>query len=286
MRLLITADLHFGHARSEPLAVELIDRMNRTGGDVLLVVGDTGTADGDAIERGLERFRFSGPKLFVPGNHELWSRSDDTITLFERDLPARVRSVGWQWLQSDPFVSPGADVAIVGSVGWYDYSFAVPELGVDRRFYQAKVSPGAAARVEAHRSLIRGDEPPEALELVARWNDGRFVRLGMTDAEFLARLIEGFDRQLVSVSAVRRVVCAVHHVPFAELLPPRHGGQWDFARAYLGSAAIGRAIARHRNVSHVVCGHSHQPAEAQLGGIRAINVGSGYRQKRFLSLDL
>lgn len=286
MRLLITADLHFGHARSEPLAVELIDQMNAAGGDVLLVVGDTGAGDGDAVERGLSRFRFAGPKLFVAGNHELWSRSADTLELLRRDLPTRVGGMGWRWLQDEPFTTPGGGLAIVGSVGWYDYSFAVEELGIARRFYEAKVSPGVAARLSANQHLIAGDEPPVAMDVIARWNDGKFVRLGMTDEAFLALLLEQLEAQLSALADVPRVLCAVHHVPFAELLPPRHGMHWDFARAYLGSEALGRTILRHANVSHVVCGHSHFPAEARIGGVHAINVGSGYRQKRFVTLDL
>src|SRR5437588_5549413 len=82
LRLLVTADLHYNHARSRPLAEALIDQMNRAGGDVLLVVGDTATSDGDALERCLARFRFTGPKLFVAGNHELWTHGSDSHRLF------------------------------------------------------------------------------------------------------------------------------------------------------------------------------------------------------------
>src|SRR5689334_17194481 len=136
MRLLVTADLHYNHPRSRGLAEALIDEMNAAGGDVLLVVGDTAVADGDSLERCLERFRFAGPKLFVAGNHELWTRGEDSHRLFTEDLPRRVRSLGWQWLETTPFVAE--DLAIVGSVGWYDYAFARPELQIPRRFYENK----------------------------------------------------------------------------------------------------------------------------------------------------
>src|SRR5688572_19708624 len=62
MRLLVTADLHYNHPRSQALAMDLISQMNRAGGDVLLVVGDTAVADGDALEQCLGLFRFDGPK--------------------------------------------------------------------------------------------------------------------------------------------------------------------------------------------------------------------------------
>jgi 3',5'-cyclic AMP phosphodiesterase CpdA len=286
VRLLITADLHFAHPRSEPLAVEIIDEMNRAGGDVLLVIGDTATGEGDALERGLAHFRFDGPKLFVAGNHELWTRSAvDTYELFTLELPARIAAAGWHWLQHAPFVA--GDLAIVGSVGWYDYSYAEPSLGIDRRFYEAKLSPGVAARLREFKHLIHGDESPAALDVIARWNDGKFVRLGRSDEAFLGELLVQLDGQLTALAAMKRVICAIHHVPFAELLPPRHGMHWDFARAYLGSGAMGDVIAKHENVSYVFSGHSHSRAEATIAGrIKAINIGSGYRQKRYLQFDV
>ena len=152
MRLLVTADLHYNHARSRPLADELIACMNAAGGDVLLVVGDTATHDGDALERCLSRFTFAGPKLFVAGNHELWTLGPDSRAVFEEELPRRTRALGWHWLQTQPFVSGG--VAVVGSVGWYDYSFANPALGIPTRFYQRKASPGAAARLSEMADLF------------------------------------------------------------------------------------------------------------------------------------
>ena len=42
--------------------------IGKAGGDVLLLVGDTAHADGDALEQALSRFEFRGPKLFVAGN--------------------------------------------------------------------------------------------------------------------------------------------------------------------------------------------------------------------------
>src|SRR5258708_5439049 len=113
LRLLITADLHYNHARSKPLAEAIIDQMNDAGGDVLVGVGDTATADGDALERCLALFRFPGPKLFVAGNHELWTNGPDSHDLFSNELPRRVKALGWHWLEGDRFIA--GDIGIVGS---------------------------------------------------------------------------------------------------------------------------------------------------------------------------
>ena len=286
MRLLVTADLHFNHGRSRALAEQVIADMNAAGGDVLLVVGDTAAADGDALEQCLRLFRFSGPRLFVAGNHELWTARDDSLAIFAEELPDRVRRLGWQWLQTQPFVQ--GDLAIVGSVGWYDYSFAPQSLGIPRRFYERKVSPGAAERFTEYADLLdrTDDIAPEGRQLLARWNDGKYVKLRRSDDQFLDELLLQLGGHLESVSTCATVVAAVHHLPFHELLPPARGAQWDFARAYLGSDRIGQVLSQFTNVRQVFCGHTHFPAEAQVGAIRAVNIGSGYRWKTFRTIDL
>jgi Icc-related predicted phosphoesterase len=286
MRLLATADLHYNHAKSRESADGLIDRINGERFDALLLVGDTAAADGDALEQCLSRFTFGGPRLLVAGNHELWTHGGDSYRLFREDLPRRVRALGWQWLQTDPYRS--GDVAIVGSVGWYDYSFAQASLGIPERFYARKVSPGVAEQLAEYRDLLaRADDVgPVAREVVARWNDGRFVKLHRGDFEFLEELLRELRGQLESVRDARTVVAAVHHLPFRALLPPGHNVQLDFAKAYLGSGRLGELLLEFPNVRHALCGHSHFRARETVGHVDATNVGSGYRWKTFVTLDL
>jgi Icc-related predicted phosphoesterase len=285
MRLLATADLHYNHAVSRPLAETLIEEMNAVEADVLVVVGDTASADGDALERCLARFRFAGPKLFVSGNHELWTHGPDSYAVFKEMLPRRVRAIGWHWLEGEPFLL--GDVAIVGSAGWYDYSFAQEDLQIPRRFYEHKIAPGAVRRLDEDRQLLVGnDVPAAALRVVARWNDGPFVKLHRSDEQFLDELLEMLERSLQRVAAARSVVAAIHQLPFRELLPPPRIPQWDFAKAYLGSERIGQLLLRHANVRHVICGHSHLALEAKVGHVHAINLGSGYRWKMYRVLDV
>ena len=297
MRLLVTADLHYNHRVSRPLADELIDRMNAdaAAGDAVLVVGDTAAADGDELEQCLARFAGGGPRLFLAGNHELWTHGPDSHALFAADLPRRVRAAGWHWLEEDPVVLPGTGVAVAGTVGWYDYQFALPQLGIPRRFYEHKVSPAAADRFTQYAHLLdRTDDISEAgKEVAARWNDGRYVHLHRSDEQFLAERLAALDRDLSALGGrpgVSSVVVGVHHVPFAELMPPKPPpaavtGR-AFAGAFLGSPAIGQMLLRHPKVARVFCGHSHLPAEATIGHVRAVNVGSGYRWKTYHAVDV
>lgn len=286
MRLLVTADIHYNHPGSRRLADELIERMNRVEADVLLVVGDTAASTTAALEQCLSKFRFAGPKLFVAGNHELWTAGGDSYELFRHELPRRVRSLDWHWLEDEPFVR--GDVAIVGSIGWYDYSLAPAELGIPRRFYQHKVSPGAALQREEYEHLLerKDDISPAGWKSVARWNDGRFVRLGRSDEAFLDELTDKLDRHLSGLAHVPQIVAAIHHIPFVQMLPPPHNASWDFAKAYLGSPRLGEVLLKHPNVRWAISGHTHLPLETTAGPVRAVNIGSGYRTKRFRVLEL
>jgi predicted phosphodiesterase len=287
MRLLITSDLHFNHPGSRPVAEDLIRKINRTGGDALVLVGDTAVLADQQLEQALSRIHFKGERLFVAGNHELWTHGDDSYRLFKDELPRRVRELGWRWLQDEPFLIDD-DRAIVGSVGWYDYSFAPQSLGIPRRFYAAKISPGAAERLDEFHSLFENssDIPEHARQVVARWNDGKFVKLHRSDEEFLGELLEQLRGQLEELRNRKRVLAMIHHLPFGELLPPPKSAQWDFAKAFLGSPKIGKLLLQYENISDVYCGHSHFAASAQVRHIQAINPGCGYRHKTLRGIDV
>jgi hypothetical protein len=82
------------------------------------------------------------------------------------------------------------------------------------------------------------------------------------------------------------VIVATHHLPFHELLPPPGFSQLEFGKAYLGSDKLGQLVRPYPNVREVFCGHSHFAARADIGPIRAVNIGSSYRHKTFESIDL
>ena len=212
----------------------------------------------------------------------MWSTRADTHALFTEELPRRVRDAGWRWLETDPFEAGG--VAVIGSVGWYDYAFAPADLGIPERFYAAKVSPGAAERLTEHAALLGDDVPASAREIVVRWNDVKHIHLGRPDAAFVDECVANLKTSLAAVTA-SRVIAAVHHVPLAELLPPRVSPQLDFVRAYFGSPKLGEVLLADPRVSHILCGHTHTTADLKIGPVRAINTGSTYTAKRVLTID-
>ena len=293
LRLAVTADLHHDVPRSRASAEALARQANATDADATLLIGDAAAADGEALEQCLSLFDDNRPRLFVPGNHELWTRRRplDAEELLQDELPRRVRAAGWHWLPGMPWTRD--NTAVVGSLGWYDYAFAAPQLGLPERFYAAKISPAAAAARRLDLNLDQSGVPPIARDFFARWNDGRFIHGIADDAAFLARRLRELRADLTQVRDARRVVCAVHCCPLAELLPPVPPGpvpadklKFAFARAYLGSPRVGEAALGFPNVSHLLCGHTHVPRRAAVNGVECVNVGSGYVEKKLVVLDV
>lgn len=295
-RLIVTADLHFDVLRSRASAEHLIAQINRTEADAVVVVGDTAAADsaGDSsIEACLGRFRSDRPNLFVPGNHEWWSRRRriPVASLQHDELPRRVAGVGWHWLPGSP-VAVG-QVGIVGSCGWYDYQFASRQLGLPRRFYEAGLSPGAARRL-GRDDLLDGEGATLREDaFVARWNDTRFIADLPGNIPFRDAHLERLRADLGAATAVDHIVAAIHVCPHPELLPrvppgpvPPEKLKYAFARAYLGSPRFGKLLSDDSRVRRVLCGHSHIHRHFEEAERRWTNIGSGYTRKRFEIVSL
>jgi predicted phosphohydrolase len=277
MRILVTADLHYDIQRSRDPVRELARRACALGGDALVLVGDTAGADLGPLCECLRLFEpFAGRKLMVAGNHCLWCRpEEDSLHRYERVLPRVVEEEGFQLLDHMPAVLDGT--GLVGSVGWYDYSFRDESLGIPEAFYRAKVAPGAAAYLGGHTDLLTAHRhvlTDAHMSMGARWMDGEHIRLGVA-------------RHLAEVSArAERVVAFLHHLPFADLVPKGRPPLFAFAAAYMGAGRLGKALLQCPKVSHVYCGHSHWPAEMRIGPVKVVNVGSTYSEKQLEVLDL
>lgn len=289
IRILLTSDLHYDVARSREPTERIARDICAAGGDVLVFVGDSASIDLAILERSFGLFdAFRGPKLFTPGNHDLWTApGGDSLLRYERELPDVCRRNGVQYLDHAPFVADGA--AIVGNVGWYDYTFRPAALRIPLRFYQAKLAPGTAAARDEFRHLVDGhdDLPSHALDVLVRWMDGVHVRLGRSDVEFTQACVERLRTQLDAVAPhARTVVAAIHHLPFVELVPRTIAPHFAFVGAFLGSELFGELLLQYPQVSHVFCGHAHRGRTIRKGRLAATCIASTYTEKAYEVLDL
>ena len=157
------------------------------------------------------------------------------------------------------------------------------------RFYQSKVAPGAARYFREHRELLtRQDDLAEHHhKLTSRWMDGAYVRLAMSDEEFTRMLADKLAAHLAQLAPrVDRIIVAIHHVPFVNLMPELAGEQWQFIAAFMGSELFGQVCLAEPKVSHVICGHTHQATQARNGQIECFSIGSNYHAKRTVELQV
>jgi len=289
LRIIALADLHYDIARCREDVRAQAEEVLRRGADALLIAGDTASADSDALVEALRLFEpFPGRRLLIAGNHDLWVRpGGDSRRRYEQELPEICRRCGFEYLDAAPVMLDG--IAIVGTIGWYDYSFRDETLAVPRRFYEAKVGPGAAALLGRYQHLVDGfdDVTDEMLQITAVWRDGQHVELGMPDDRFTAEQANKLREHLRwAVQRAERIVAVLHHVPLLEMVPHRAEPNWRFARAFLGSTRLEEVLAAEPKVRHVLAGHSHWPCRVQRDGVEYINIGSGYRKKRSVTLEL
>ncbi len=299
MRLAFTADLHWGQrAEGDAATQALFAFLRAEPPDVLVLAGDVGTEDHFAgclaLFAGLP-----GRKALVPGNHDIWVRADDprgdSLQLYREHLPRVAAEHGFHYLDREPLFLPGADLALAGSMNWYDYSWARPAL----RYF-----PDAEDRLRTKR-FSRG-----------RHNDANFVRWPLDDAGFTKEVVTALEGHLAEARRrAGRVIVVTHHPPFRGMSFPRSALRrvgrafslryrallgrlrpgvaqeswvldsflWD---AFAGNAALEQVLRRHGGaVPFAFCGHTHRANQGRLAGIRGYNIGGDYTHKRLLLLD-
>lgn len=284
MKLIVTADLHYDIARSVEPARAVAERIRGLRADGLLIVGDVAGREAGIVSECLHLFDgFGGRKFFVAGNHDLWvDPGENSLARLERQLPELCAEAGFHALDMEPAVLDG--VGLVGSVGWYDYSFRAAWLEIPLRFYEHKVAPGIAARMSRYSHLVEdlSDVPESAMQIGTRWMDGEYVRMPLDDRQFCDRLLSRLGQHLEQVSRrCRRVIVGLHHLPFREQVPENPNPSWAFASAFMGSDAFGELLLAYPQVERVYTGHSHRGMCTRHGRLSCVNVGSTYLEKQY-----
>jgi predicted phosphodiesterase len=280
-KLAITADLHWGLPKCQPGNLALIHALRENPPDLLLVGGDQG-ADTHFTEC-LDALATIGcPIGLVAGNHDIWVRAEDSRgdswRVFNQLLPEECRKRGFHNLDQGPWILPQFDLAIVGTMNWYDHSWAAEELA--NRF------PKDTWRLE-QMCFTRG-----------RHNDRVYVRWpdGMTNHTVTSLLATQLANHLqFALENASQVVLMTHHPALPELgFPPSarepepDGTPMDHLlwEAFSGNSTVESLIRLHADrLSLVISGHTHRWRSGTLGKARLVNVGSDYPVKNLIRLD-
>jgi 3',5'-cyclic AMP phosphodiesterase CpdA len=263
-RLLAVSDLHVRHRENRTIVEEL---RPGTADDWLIVAGDVAEQTGYLTwALGLLRERFA-KVIWVPGNHELWTRSKDPVPLRGeeryRHLVELCRELDVV-TPEDPFPvwdGAGGPAVVAPLFLLYDYTFlhgrvATPEDGLAAAY--------AAGVVCTDEHLLYPDPHPSR----AAWCAERVVES--------RRRLDALDPDLPTV--------LVNHWPLTQL-PTRVLRHPEFS-IWCGTTASADWHVRYRALA-VVYGHLHIPRVIFEDGVRFVEASLGYprewkaREERF-----
>ncbi|MEJ2720044.1 MAG: metallophosphoesterase family protein [bacterium] len=222
--------------------------------DLFVLAGDAGNTLDD-LRFVLEVFADTAiAKLFVPGNHDVWIETRDGELLdsrskWERFIPELCREMGFHDLGREPVIM--GDLGFVGSLGWYDYSFADPRLNLDEDAYWAG----------RYGNEIWWDKK------MTYWPPAQAAGRRLRDPEVCAEMARRLDADISSIEPdVERIVAVVHTLPFLVGLPRSEPPY--YLDAYTGSDQLGRTLAAHPKTTHCIGGHKHLSGDWDAAGIR------------------
>ena len=198
------------------------------------------------------------PLLVIPGNHDIYltesERSTDINSLLKLSMfNELVERLGCIALMKRPFIL--GNVGFVGSVAWYDYSFAPDYLGLSLEDFKAKT----------YGLYI--------------WADREFVKIPFSDEEFTLHLLNKFEEHIKQIyNSVEKIVAVLHHLPFRRLVKYELRPEWDYFSTFMGSESFGYIIKKYDKIKLVVHGHQHNGVETNtcrnINGIKCCNCAS------------
>lgn len=170
----------------------------------------------------------------VMGNHDFWRTremirtniySEDIISMYKKVF----RKYGAHLLWDEPYIADS--FAVAGVPGWYDFSFASPDLDITIQDYK--------------RGWFFGFQ----------WNDALFVKFRVSPEKFVEINLSMLKKQLDELSKIRkRTYVLLHFVPIQDFIAYRHDIE-DVWNAYAGSPKFGDLIMRYSFIKQVFFGH-------------------------------
>lgn len=256
MKIGLISDLHVDAASlNKQIIPHIVEAAEGANLDLFVLAGDL-SANLLELAKVLAEFSESSlacPKLFVPGNHDIWVTESPHVTSQQKyaAIEKVCRECGFHPLTADPLVVH--DVGFCGTIGWYDYSF----------------------RNESHKISVERYAAKQLLGSV--WNDLKYAKWEVDDVEVAHRFEKELQNQINTIKdSVHRIVVITHHVPFQQCVRYRGKLPWDYFSAFMGSQGLGEICQKEKLVSHALYGHSHFPFNQQIGDVTAICSPVGY----------
>ncbi|MFX1251452.1 MAG: metallophosphoesterase [Promethearchaeota archaeon] len=274
LKILTVSDIHVdinnpGSFNDGSHQVKFLDKFREilgqiTGVDLVVCAGDISPSVTqlqrtlDLITKSIESTYY----VFVPGNHDIWELDQQlwegiTKEKYEIVLRESVNQTEFQYLPSQPLVIEDK-LALVGNIGWYDYSFRNPKwddrIKEDKTWYYGKRWGGYA------------------------WNDVNFTDWGMHDFDVTDYLMNQLREDYQKIKNIPYKMAVMHHIPFIEGVVYKDSLPWDFFSAFMGAACFGELL-QEWNIGLVIHGHTHIPSTYRVGSSRVYCSPIGYRNE-------
>jgi 3',5'-cyclic AMP phosphodiesterase CpdA len=257
LRIAHFSDLHLdfapGGQRRQLVLEAIAEALVSYETDVVLIAGDLTNGRPDLLAKNLAPLAVGRlGNLVLEGNHDVWRTAAElrngrdsfgAQSLF-RD---RVHEAGFHYLPGHPLtISDERETwGFAGSLGWYDYTFADPNLDVP---------------LEAYRQKRWGSLVQEDINYALWMGHGQFYSDPEMTDYFLAQLEHDFATLgLDEGGAGPPTVVATHTLPYDELVEHRRDDEeWNFFNAFMGSARLGELYDRYPQVRAAFAGHTHR----------------------------
>lgn len=251
MNIGVISDLHVDlNEQQEDLSIEqaLLQVVQERDLSQLIIAGDISN-DLHLSLRVLEELREASgiPVLFVPGNHDYWSKENgmtDTweiyraYQMYSGCLSERSYSLNEQW-------------AVIGNTGWYDYTMGEPKYGT-ADFEEMKLGE----RI---------------------WQDSIYVKWGRSNAEMHRYFYDTLEQKLIKQQG-KQIILVTHMLGHPFFKVPMPHPRWEYFNAFLGSTEYTELYEKY-NVRYAVMGHVHYRKRQVHRETEMICACLGYRRE-------
>lgn len=253
MRIGIISDLHIDANNralktGENFVDLLADLLRKEQVDLLLHAGDVASDYRISQKFNEDLEEAAGlPILFVPGNHDLWSRKnkeENTLKIWNSFKEAENSLIGRPRILNDKW-------AVVGNMGWYDYSFADQEKYSPEEFEAGKYRFGF-------------------------WNDKKYIHFPWSDQE-LTQLTYNQLKEDIEAVQDKNIIMMTHVASHPGFVVPLPHKLYDFFNAYMGSRLYAE-LYQDYPVKYNIMGHVHFRHTLEEDGVTHIMACLGNRK--------
>lgn len=250
MRVGLISDLHIDINKDFPILDLTAKAAQAQSADVLVIAGDISESPDQTIQAIEELQQLcTCPVYYVPGNHDMWNKNYPERTT--EDIDKRYRADA-HCLSGKHIIleKNGQKLALVGDVGWYDYSMASSEYTKEQ--LDAMIMDGRT------------------------WQDKLFNQWTDDNQKQMQIVLKHLEEQLKTCGNLP-ILAVTHMLPVKDFCVSEktEGIKWGFFNAFLGSTAI-EALYTKYPVKYAVCGHVHYRKQVIKDGIRHICPCLGY----------